>query len=159
MSIYVIETPHQGAPICWVADDEEMFIGLADSGTKREPLREDATFNEACIYLGEGLADLAMFHSTDNAARSFLSGWHGMSIAGSLALLQQLRYRIGEISDPETRLRVQGIAWKDARSNERQIANEACAVIRSAADTMPETKIAEALGCDRMTVRRALGKL
>ena len=159
MTIYVIETPHQGPAYCWTAEDEREFIGLADLDTKREPLREDATFNEACRYLGEGLANLAMFHSTDSAATSFLRGWHGMGIAGSLALLQQLRYRIGEISDPETRLRVQGIAWKDARSNERQIANEACAVIRSAADTMPETKIAEAIGCDRMTVRRALGKL
>lgn len=159
MSIYVIETPHQGTPICWVADDEEMFIGLADSGTKREGLREDATFNEACRYLGEGLADLAMFHSTDSAATSFLSGWHGMSIAGSLALLRQLRYRIGEITDHETRLRVQGIAWKDARSTEREISVEAYELIRDAADTMPETKIAEALGVDRMTVRRALGKL
>jgi hypothetical protein len=158
MTIYVIETPHQGAPFCWVADDEQMFIGLADSGTKREPLREDATFNEACRYLGEGLADLSMFYSTDNAATYFLRGWHGMSIAGSLALLKQLRYRIGEISNPETRLQVQGIAWKDARSSERQIAQESCALIRDAAVTMPETKIAEALGCDRMTVRRALGK-
>ena len=158
MTIYVIETPHQGAPICWVADDEEMFIGLADSGTKREPLRKDATFNEACRYLGEGLADLAMFHSTDSAATSFLRGWHGMGIAGSLALLQQLRYRISEITDHETRLRVQGIAWGDARNSERQIALESCEVIRSAAGTMPETKIAEALGVDRMTVRRALGK-
>lgn len=158
MSIYVIETPHQGPPICWVADDEQMFIGLADSGTKREPLREDATFNEACRYLGEGLADLSMFHSTDSAATSFLRGWHGMGISGSLALLQQLRYRIGEITDHETRLQVQGIAWKDARSSERQIADEACAMIRDASGTMPETKIAEALGVDRMTVRRALGK-
>ena len=158
MSIYVIETPHQGPPICWVADDEQMFIGLADSGSKREPLREDATFNEACRYLGEGLADLAMFHSTDSAATSFLRGWHGMGLAGSLVLLKQLSYRIFEITDDETRLRVQGIIWKDARNSERQIAFKACAVIRSAADTMPETKIAEALGVDRMTVRRALGK-
>jgi hypothetical protein len=159
MSIYVIETPQLGAPICWVADDQQMFIGLADSGTKRDRLREDATYSEACRYLAEELQDLTMFESTDGAAASFLSGWHRMGIAESLVLLGELKYRIGEISDPEMRLRIQGIVWKNARSTERQIAFEAFAVIRSAADTMPETKIAEALGVDRMTVRRALGKL
>ena len=158
MTIYVIETPHQGAPICWTAKDESEFIVFCDSDTKRENLSEGAAFGEACRYLAEGLQNLTMFESTDSAAQCFLSGWPGMSVAGSLALLGELKYCIGEISSDEIRLRIQGIVWKNARSSERQIAFEACAVIRSAADTMPETTIAEALGVDRMTVRRALGK-
>ena len=161
MSIYVIETPHQGAPICWVADDEQMFIGLADSGSKREPLREDATFNEACIYLGEGLRSLAIYESTDQAADYFLRGWcRGMREIGTEvgALRRQLQYRVGEITDHDTRLRVLGIIWNEARISEREISGEAYEVIKDAALTMPETKIAEALGCDRGTVRRALSK-
>jgi hypothetical protein len=170
MTIYVIETPHQGAPICWVADDEQMFIGLADSGTKREPLPEDATYNEAAIYLAEGLRSLAMYESTDQAADYFLraslgsrrwgpinEGW--ASILPEVAALgRQLQYRVGEITDHATRLRVLGIIWGEARVSEREISGEAYEVIRDAAGTMPETKIAEALGVDRMTVRRALGK-
>ena len=170
MTIYVIETPHAGAPICWVADNEEMFIDLADSGTKREPLHEDATFNEACRYLREGLRCLTWYESTDNAAAYLLSAWSRevrwspsnkgwQSILAEVDVLRrQLQYRIGEITDHETRLRVLGIIWSEARISEREISGEAYEVIKDAALTMPETKIAEALGVDRMTVRRALGK-
>ena len=158
MSIYVIETPHQGAPICWVADNEQMFIGLADSGTKGDGLLEDATYAEACRYLGKGLRDLTMFESSDDAAGYFLSGWHGMTLTGRLALLGQLKYRIGEITDHETRLRIIGMIWNEQRDSEREIAGEAYDAIKAATGSMTEVDMAEALGVNRMTIRRALGK-
>ena len=99
-----------------------------------------------------------MFESTDDAVDFFLGGMNGLTFAQDKALQDRLRHRIFEISDHERRLRIQRIVWSEARSTERQIAWEAYAVIRSVAGTMPQTKIAEALGVDRMTVRRALGK-
>ena len=158
MSIYVIETPHQGAPICWVADDEEMFIGLADSGTKREGLSEDATYADACRYLSDGLQDLIIFDSTDDAAGYLLSGWNMGDFEDSEVLLRQLRYRIGEITDHETRLRIIGILWAERRDFEREIAGDAYDAVKAAVGSMTEVDIAEALGVNRMTVRRALGK-
>ncbi len=158
MSIYVIETPHQGAPICWVADDEEMFIGLADSGTKRDGLREDATYDEACRYLSDGLQNLTIFDSSDDAAGYLLRGWHEMMPSQRAALVGQINYRIGEITDHETRLRIIGILWAERRDFEREIAGDAYDAIKAAAGSMTEVDIAEALGVNRMTVRRALGK-
>lgn len=159
MSIYVIETPHQGAPICWVADDEEMFIGLADSGTKRDGLREDATYAEARQYLSHDVQSLTIFDSSDDAAGYFLSGWNMGDFEDSEVLLRQLRYHIGEITDHETRLRIIAILWAERRDFEREIAGDAYDAIKAAAGSMTEVDIAEALGVNRMTVRRALGKL
>ena len=52
-----------------------------------------------------------------------------------------------------------GAAWDRAKDNEREIAGEAYDAAKAAAEAgMPETQIAEALGVNRLTVRRALGK-
>lgn len=62
-------------------------------------------------------------------------------------------------SDAEMVLRDMADAWEQAREAERIAAAAAYAAIRYAANQgMPETRIAEALRVDRMTVRRALGK-
>jgi len=53
-----------------------------------------------------------------------------------------------------------GKEWANARTVERKHANVAYATIRKAANAgIPETRIAAAMRIDRMTVRRALGKL
>lgn len=53
-----------------------------------------------------------------------------------------------------------GKAWSRARQRERDAAAVVYELIRKAhAGGMPETAIAELAGVDRMTVRRALGKL
>ena len=50
--------------------------------------------------------------------------------------------------------------WHKARDAERALAVQLYDAIRQAhADGMPETQIAKTAGVDRMTVRRALGKL
>ena len=151
MTIYIIETPHQGAAYCWTATDQREFIGAADSGSKAYGLPEDATFGEACRYLAEGLQDLTMYESTDDAAAAYL-------VNPEPLMLSQLRSNRHEITDMDVQLRVVQAFWGMARRTEREISGEAYEVIKDAALTMPETKIAEALGVDRMTVRRALGK-
>jgi DNA invertase Pin-like site-specific DNA recombinase len=56
-------------------------------------------------------------------------------------------------------LRRVGQGWAAARRHERDVAQTAYALMRdAAADGIPETHIAELVGVDRMTVRRALGK-
>lgn len=53
-----------------------------------------------------------------------------------------------------------GQRWNEARKAERLAAEQVHTAIRHAASTgMPETQIAAALGVNRMTVRKALGKL
>jgi DNA invertase Pin-like site-specific DNA recombinase len=56
-------------------------------------------------------------------------------------------------------LRGVGEDWARARQDERQTAEKVYECIRAAhADGVPETQIARALGVNRMTVRKALGK-
>ena len=53
-----------------------------------------------------------------------------------------------------------GESWNRARATERRLAAELYEAIRVAHENgTPETSIAEYAGVDRMTVRRALGKL
>jgi DNA invertase Pin-like site-specific DNA recombinase len=53
-----------------------------------------------------------------------------------------------------------GQAWSRAKQRERNAMMNLYEAIREAsAEGMPETQIARAAGVDRMTVRRALGKL
>jgi DNA-binding GntR family transcriptional regulator len=61
----------------------------------------------------------------------------------------------------ERELRDVGKRWARAKAAERKAAASAYAAIRYAATVqgVPETQIAELVGVDRMTVRRALGKL
>lgn len=59
----------------------------------------------------------------------------------------------------EQALRVIGTEWTLARIAERDAAARAYWQIRVAADAgIPETRISDVVGVDRMTVRRALGK-
>lgn len=56
---------------------------------------------------------------------------------------------------------LQGVGkdWAQAREDEREVAEIVYKSIRAAhADGVPETQIAAALGVNRMTVRKALGK-
>lgn len=63
------------------------------------------------------------------------------------------------IEQDERRLRDAGKKWARARKAEREWAASTYDAIRSAADLgIPETRIAELAGVDRMTVRKALGK-
>lgn len=53
-----------------------------------------------------------------------------------------------------------GLHWRDMQQRERKHAAKAYEEIRKAhAEGYPETTIATLMGVDRMTVRRALGKL
>lgn len=64
-----------------------------------------------------------------------------------------------DLDDIRKQLRSCGEDWKAAREAERIEANFAYAWINVAyARGFPETHIAELVGCDRMTVRKALGK-
>ena len=50
--------------------------------------------------------------------------------------------------------------WHKARQRERELATQMYDLIRAAHQSgLPETHIAKIAGVDRMTVRRALGKL
>jgi len=64
-----------------------------------------------------------------------------------------------ELDDIRDQLRSCGENWKAAREAERIEALFTYSWITVAyARGMPETHIAELVGCDRMTVRKALGK-
>ena len=60
----------------------------------------------------------------------------------------------------EAKVGKSGAEWHKAKGRERAAAAALYEAIRAAAAAgMPETQIAKAAGVDRMTVRRALGKL
>lgn len=158
MSIFAVETPHQRKPICWVADDQADFI--AKVAAVEQELPDDATFEAAIEWARRDLSDLRVFASADDAARAYLAGWDGHQSAAAMdALLAEVARRDFEIEDPRLRLQLLGAVWDRARDDEREIAGSAYDAAKAAAEAgMPETQIAEALGVNRMTVRRALGK-
>lgn len=64
------------------------------------------------------------------------------------------------MNETESNLVRIGKRWTTAKARERDAAAFAYAYMREAAEAgIPETRIAELVGVDRMTVRRALGKL
>jgi len=76
------------------------------------------------------------------------------------ALLNALRDYSWMIEDPTLRLRIVGAIWDRAKDEEREIAGSAYDAVKEAADAgLPETQIADLIGVNRTTVRRALGKM
>ena len=63
-------------------------------------------------------------------------------------------------TDPTTELVSVAKRWHKTRKQERELAAQLYELIKGAHKMgIPETRIAELAGVDRMTVRRALGKL
>ena len=158
MSIYAVEIPHQRKPICWVADDEADFIVKVAAVDQELPI--EATFEDAVAATRRDLSSLHVFRSADDAARGYLKGWDGHQSAAAMdALLAEVARRDYEIEDPRLRLQIVGAVWDRARDEEREVAGAAYDAAKAAAEAgMPEAQIAEALGVNRLTVRRALGK-
>ena len=158
MSIYAVEIPHQRKPICWVADDEADFIVKVAAVDQELPI--EATFEDAVAATRRDLSSLHVFRSADDAARGYLKGWDGHQSAAAMdALLVEVARRDYEIEDPRLRLQIVGAVWDRARDEEREVAGSAYDAAKAAAEAgMPEAQIAEALGVNRLTVRRALGK-
>jgi len=58
----------------------------------------------------------------------------------------------------ESALRRSGEAWASARRAEREAARHALDLARANATSFSEVHLSRLIGCDRMTIRRALGK-
>jgi len=154
--IVTVEIPHQRKPIAWVADNDIDFI--VKVATDNMP--DDIDLEGAIEWNASDLQSQHVFRSIDDAARASVAGFTGHQ---GEAATEQLRQVVQDyswaISDPALRLQVIGAAWDRAKDNEREIAGEAYDAAKSAAEAgMPETQIAEFLGVNRLTVRRALGK-
>ena len=158
MSIYAVEIPHQRKPICWVSGDEADFIVKVAAVDEELPI--EATFEDAVAATRRDLSSLHVFRSSDAAARGYLKGWDGHQSAAAMdALLAEVAGRDYEIEDPRLRLQIVGAVWDLARVMEREVAGSAYDAAKAAAEAgMLEAQIAEALGVNRLTVRRALGK-
>jgi len=158
--IITVEIPHQKKPICWVADDQADFISKTATYLDNFGLTF-ATFEDAVHETRRDLHDLKVFTSADDAARGYLQGWSGHQAPAAMdALLNALRDYSWMIQDVELRLGIVGAIWDRAKDEEREIAGSAYAAVKEAADAgLPETEIADLIGVNRTTVRRALGKM
>jgi len=158
--VFTVEIPHQKQPICWVADDQADFISKSVWYLDSFGLTL-ATFEEAVRETRRDLHDLKVFTSADEAARGYLQGWAGHQAPAAMdALLNALRDYSWMIEDPTLRLRIVGAIWDRAKDEEREIAGRAYDAVKDAADAgLPETQIADLIGVNRTTVRRALGKM
>ena len=154
--IITVEIPHQRQPIAWVADNDIDFI--VKVATDNMP--EDIDFEGAIDWNASDLQSQHVFRSIDDAARASVDGFTGhQGEAATNRLREIVQDYSWAIADPALRLQVIGAAWDRAKENERDIAGEAYDAAKAAAEAgMPETQIAEALGVNRLTVRRALGK-
>lgn len=154
--IITVEIPHQRQPIAWVADNDIDFI--VKVATDNMP--EDIDFEGAIDWNASDLQSQHVFRSIDDAARASVDGFTGhQGEAATNRLRDIVQDYSWAIADPALRLQVIGAAWDRAKENERDIAGEAYDAAKAAAEAgMPETQIAEALGVNRLTVRRALGK-
>ena len=154
--IITVEIPHRLSPIAWVADNEIDFI--VKVATDNMP--DDIDFEGAIDWNASDLQSQHVYRSIDDAARASVDGFTGhQGEAATNRLRDIVQDYSWAIADPALRLQVIGAAWDRAKDNERDIAGEAYDAAKSAAEAgMPETQIAEALGVNRLTVRRALGK-
>lgn len=154
--IITVEIPHQREPICWVADDEIDFI--VKVATDNMP--DDIDFDGAVDWNASDLSGQHVYRSIDDAARASVDGFTGHQGEAATNRLREVVERYSwAISDPALRLQVIGTAWDRARDDEREIAGAAYYAAKAAAEAgMPETQIADLLGVNRLTVRRALGK-
>ena len=154
--IITVEIPHQRQPIAWVAETDIDFI--VKVATDNMP--EDIDFEGAIDWNASDLQSQHVFRSIDDAARASAEGFTGhQGEAATNRLREIVQDYSWAIADPALRLQVIGAAWDRAKENERDIAGEAYDAAKAAAEAgMPETQIAEALGVNRLTVRRALGK-
>jgi hypothetical protein len=154
--IVTVEIPHQRKPIAWVAQTEIDYI--VKVSTDEGPGEVD--FDGAVEWNAQDLSAQHVYRTIDQAALASRDGFtgHGGEEATD-ALRRIVEGYSWAITDPALRLQVIGQAWDRARDNERDIAGEAYDAAKAAAEAgMPETQIAEALGVNRLTVRRALGK-
>lgn len=158
--VFTVEIPHQKKPICWVADDKDDFIAKTATYLDNFQLTF-ATFEDAVHETRRDLSDLKVFTSADDAARGYLEGWTGHQAPAAMdALLNALRDYSWMIEDPTLRLKIVGAIWDRAKDDEREIAGSAYDAVKDAADAgFPETQIADLLRVNRITVRRALGKM
>lgn len=154
--IITVEIPHQRKPIAWVAETEIDFIVTVAT----DNMPEDIDFEGAIDWNASDLQSQHVYRSIDDAARASVDGFTGhQGEAATNRLREIVQDYSWAITDPALRLQVIGAAWDRAKDNERDIAGEAYDAAKSAAEAgMPETQIAEALGVNRLTVRRALGK-
>jgi len=154
--IVIVEIPHQRKPIIWGAETESDFIVKVAT----DDMPDDIDFDGAIEWNAKDLSNQHVYRSMDDAARASLDGFSGhQGEAATEALRRIVQDYSWAITDPALRLQVIGAAWDRARDNEREIAGEAYDAAKAAAEAgLPETQIAEALGVNRLTVRRALGK-
>ena len=154
--IITVEIPHQREPIAWVAETEVDFIVKVAT----DEMPDDIDFEGAIDWNASDLQSQHVYRSIDDAARASVDGFTGhQGEAATNRLREVVQDYSWAITDPALRLQVIGAAWDRAKDNERDIAGEAYDAAKSAAEAgMPETQIAEALGVNRLTVRRALGK-
>lgn len=99
------------------------------------------------------------YFQTDITERRFTRGNNQL---GEIASGPTLRDVIPELADDKTMeaLRLAAKAWASARTVEREASASVHEAIRAAAALgVSETRLAKVAGVDRMTVRRALGKL
>jgi hypothetical protein len=154
--IITVEIPHQRQPIAWGAETESDFIVKVAT----DEMPDDIDFDGAIEWNAKDLSNQHVYRSMDDAARASLDGFTGHQGEDATEALRRIVQDYSwAITDPALRLQVIGAAWDRARDNEREIAGEAYDAAKSAAEAgLPETQIAEALGVNRLTVRRALGK-
>lgn len=94
-----------------------------------------------------------LYAATAQAAEKLAADFHDDG-------LRQIQIIAPQGTLDEAALRSVGKHWRDARTSERAAAGQAkAAIVAAAADGVAETTLADLLGVDRMTVRRALGKL
>ena len=154
--IITVEIPHQRQPIAWGAETESDFIVKVAT----DEMPDDIDFDGAIEWNAKDLSNQHVYRSMDDAARASLDGFTGHQGEDATEALRRIVQDYSwAITDPALRLQVIGAAWDRARDNEREIAGEAYDAAKAAAEAgLPETQIAEALGVNRLTVRRALGK-
>ena len=154
--IVTVEIPHQRKPVAWVAETEADYIVKVAT----DEMPDGIDFDGAIDWNARDLSNQHVYRTIDEAALASRNGFSGhQGEEATEALRRIVEDYSWAITDPALRLQVIGAAWDRARDNERDIAGEAYDAAKAAAEAgMPETQIAEALGVNRLTVRRALGK-
>jgi hypothetical protein len=163
MTIFQLNVPHQKAPSCWTAHNQDDYVlATIRSNVASDWDVEDPTFDQAVDRNGHDMSSAYVFLDANDAARELING-ERVGLHQFAKAIDALRTRVmrhlDEITDEQIALQLAGQIFVEARADEREASEALYTAIKHAHRAgISEVQISKLATVDRMTVRRALGK-
>lgn len=101
--MFIVETPHQLAPFCWVAEDPNNFIDVCLRLDQTGAMGDSPSYQTVVDWLRSDLSHLQIFDTVDAAAMAAITGEVGGHQAHKAhkALVRMVKRFAWEIEDAD----------------------------------------------------------